>query len=335
MRRLRAGVIGLGVGEQHIAAFQDHPRCEVVALCDRAADKRERAAAQHPGVRVTADADELLDDPGIDVVAVASYDDAHAAQVVRGLEAGKHLFVEKPLCQTLGQLRGIKQAWARHQGKLKLASNLVLRAAPLYRWLKDRLAEGALGEPYAFDGEYLYGRLPKITEGWRKDVVNYSVMAGGGVHLIDLLVWLTGQRPATVTAAGNRICTRGSAFRYPDFVTATFVCTSGLVARVSANFGCVHRHQHVIRLFGTRGTFLYDDAGPRCHTSRDPAVPACPLTLPALPSSKGDLIGPFVDAILADQDLGAETQSHFDTLSLCLACDAALESGSPQEVVYV
>jgi predicted dehydrogenase len=67
----------------------------------------------------------------------------------------------------------------------------VLRAAPLYLWLQQEVKRGSFGEIYAFNGDYLYGRLHKITMGWRKEVSNYSVMLGGGIHLVDLMVWLT------------------------------------------------------------------------------------------------------------------------------------------------
>lgn len=333
MGRLRVGIIGLGVGEQHISGYLKTGECEVI-LCDLSAEKLSRARRKYPGVHVSRDANELLADQDVDVVSIASYDDAHADQVVRALNAGKHVFVEKPLCQSREQLRAIKQAWLRHGGKVKLDCNLVLRAAPVYVWLKEKLAEGFFGEPFAFDGDYLYGRLHKITEGWRKDVENYSVMAGGGVHMLDLLLWVIGQRPASVTAVGNRICSRETAFRYHDYVAATLECSSGLVARITANFGCVHRHQHAVRLFGTEASFVLDDAGARCYRQRDPSA-AMPVPLPSLPASKGDLVGPFVEAIRQDRDWSAQTLSHFDVLSTCLACDLSLKTGSPQEVCFI
>ena len=335
MKTLRVGVIGLGVGEQHALGFARTEGCKVVALCDLSAEKLEKVGARVPKARATGQPDDVLDDPDIDVVSLASYDDAHAGQVLKALRAGKHVFVEKPLCRTPDELRAIKEAWGRHGGKVKLTSNLVLRATPLYRWLRRRLAAGDFGEVYAFDGDYLYGRLHKITDGWRRDVPDYSVVAGGGVHMIDLLVWLTGQRPSAVRAVGNRVCTRDTAFHYDDYAAVTMEFPSGMIARVTANFGCVHRHQHVMRVFGTRGTFLYDDAGPRCHASRDPALAAAPVALPTLPASKADLIPDFVRAVLDDEDLGAETQSHFDVLSVVAACDAARHTHSTTEVAYV
>lgn len=335
MRRLKAGIIGLGVGEQHIAGYRRHPHCDVVALCDLLPEKQAQASERYPDARILADAEALLSDPQIDVVSIASFDDAHHAQVVRALDSGKHVFVEKPLCQSHEQLRDIKRAWSRHGGRLKLHCNLVLRAAPLYVWLREQFQKGLLGELYSFDGDYLYGRLHKITEGWRNTVEGYSVMQGGGVHLVDLLLWLTGQRPQRVVAVGNRICSRGTAFRYHDYVTATLTFPSGLVARVSANFGCVHRHHHVVRLFGTEATFLYDDAGARLHLSRDPHARGEPVDHAALPASKGELIPEFVQAILDDEDWAAETQRHFDVLSVCIACDEALRCQLSQDVCYV
>ena len=335
-KRVRVGVIGLGVGEQHLLGFLQDSRCEVTTLCDLTPD-HARAVAHRLGaaVRVTDRAEEILLDPDVDAVSLATYDQDHADQTCQALETGKHVFVEKPLCRTAAELHRVYQAWSRQGGRLKLASNLVLRSAPVFTWLRDRVQEGQFGRTYAFDGDYLYGRIHKITAGWRGQVEEYSVMEGGGIHLLDLFLWITGERPATVQAVGNRICTEGTAFRYDDFATALLQCPSGLVARITANFGCVHRHFHVVRLFGTRGTFVSDDQGPRIHTTRDEAVQAAPLRLPVRESSKAALIPEFVEAIVSDRDWNAETRLHFDVLSVCLACDRARQTQAPVGVEYV
>jgi predicted dehydrogenase len=194
---------------------------------------------------------------------------------------------------------------------------------------------GELGDIYAFDGDYLYGRIEKITAGWRSGVENYSVLAGGGIHLVDLMLWLTGQRPAAVAATGNQIATRGTAFGYHDYVSATYQFGSGLVGRVTANFGCVHRHQHVVRVFGTRATFIYDDRGARLHTSRDPATTALPIDEAPLAASKGDLVPDFVSGIVRGVRDEAATQTHFDVLSACHAADRAIGRGRFVEIDYV
>lgn len=331
---LGVAVVGLGVGEQHARAFAAHPLCRLVALHDIDRRRAESLAAQFDGCTVANSFQEILSRDDVNVVSLASYDDAHYGQVCAALDAGKHVFVEKPICRRFDELLDIKRRWSNGRGRLKLRSNLVLRAAPVYQWLRQMLRDGTFGRPYSFDGDYLYGRLHKITEGWRGEVSDYSVMEGGGIHLVDLMLWLTGERPTHVSSVGNRICTAGTRFRPQDFVAASFEFPSTLVGRVTANFGCVHRHHHVVRLFATQATFVYDDAGPRFHDSRDPTRVAQRLQCATLPAGKGVLIPDFVSAIVEDRDDRAETQSFFDGISICAAADKALVSGRKEEIVY-
>lgn len=331
-KRLRVGVVGLGVGEQHLLAYAADPRCDVVALCDLDESRAIAAARRTPGARPTADPSAVLDDPAIGAVSIASYDDAHAAQTLAALRAGKHVLVEKPLCRTEEELSAIAAAHQR-QPDLALASNLVLRAAPAFRWLRGACATGELGTVYAFDGDYLYGRLGKITHGWRGGIPDYSVMLGGGVHLVDLMLWCLGERPVSVTAVGADLATRGSAFSGADFVAATFTFSSGAVGRITANFGCVHRHQHVVRVFGTAASFVSDDRGARVSTRRDPA-PARDLTVAQLPPSKGALVTGFVDAALNIAPLEPDVSHELAVVAACLAADRSMRTGERVEIVY-
>ncbi len=86
--KLRAGIIGLGVGERHIGCYESHPECEVTAICDCDADRLAEVSARHPGARCYSDATELLNDPGIDLVSIASYDDVHFEQCKLAIERG-------------------------------------------------------------------------------------------------------------------------------------------------------------------------------------------------------------------------------------------------------
>ncbi len=334
--KLGVAIIGLGVGEQHARAFAESRDCEIRWLCDfdlkRANLLRDDLRCQ---AGITDNIQIALDDPGVDIVSIASFDDHHYEQVVDCMKAGKHVFVEKPLCRNLAELSHIKKVWASHKGELKLRSNLLLRAAPLYRWLKEQLESSDFGDVYAFDGEYLYGRLSKLTEGWRKEIFDYSVMEGGGIHLVDLMIWLTGQRPTRVFASGNRICTEGTEFRYNDYMTTIMHFPSGLIGRITANFGCVHRHHHVMRIYGTDKTFFYDDAGPRIHVSRDSEIDGTRITLDPLTENKGVLIGDFLDSIVKGRNTSKETQEMFDVVSICAASDESEKYGNVQKIQYV
>jgi len=327
---IRAAVIGLGVGEQHARAWIQVQGARLAGVCDRDRQKvlrisREWKTGTFQGWG------EILKNPAVDAVSIATFDKQHARQVWGAVMADKHVFVEKPLCRSETELKQIRKAWSLT--KPALMANLVLRAAPLYRKIQKMIGAGKLGKIYAMDGDYLYGRIHKITGGWRSRDKTYSVMAGGGVHLLDLILGFAGEKPVSVSAVGNRICTRGSRFRRKDFVSAVFQFPSGLIARVTANFGCMHRHQHSLRIFGTRGTILVDDAGARWHRSRQPGVKPIWLKANRLPSSKGALIPHFVSLIRAGRGERKKAAEREYLLSACLiAADQALKTGGQQRI---
>ena len=327
-----AAVIGLGVGEQHARAYARRHDCRVRWLCDTDPAKARALAASLGQGQVAQSFQATLADPETTVVSLATYDDQHAAQVVAALDAGKHVFCEKPLCHNVQELSTIGRAWRRSERHLRC--NFVLRAAPVYRWLRDAICNGEFGAIYAIDGDYLYGRLHKITEGWRKDVEDYSVLLGGGVHLVDLMIWLVGERPVAVSAGGNAIATRDTGFRYDDFAAATYRFDSGMIGRISANFACVHPHQHVLRVFGTKKTFVVDDQGPRLWDARGDDQQARKIDLPALPASKGDLVAPFVEAVAGAADGVAEARHEFAVAAATIAAHEAQRSGATIPIEY-
>jgi predicted dehydrogenase len=321
---LGVAVIGLGVGARHLDAYRRIPDCRVVAVCDHDAARAAAAAAATPGAVALTDALAAIRHPGVDAVSIASYDADHHGHALAALTAGRHAFVEKPLCTRPEEVASL--AAAARPG-LVVASNLVLRAAPFFAELRRMVAAGELGEIYAVDGDYMYGRLPKLTEGWRGEDPDYSPFLGGAVHLVDLMLWITGRRPEAVTAVGGDICARGSAYPGDDFVAATYRFPGGMVGRITANFGSVTRHHHVLRVFGTRGTAISDDAGVRIHTRRDPGGPPHDPGLSPLPADKGALIPEFVRACLGGPSALPGVGHELAVVDACCAADAARRDG--------
>lgn len=323
---LRAGVIGLGVGEQHIAGYRAHPDCRVVAVCDTDPAKREAARAKYPGVDVLADPFELICRDDIDVVSIASPDDAHYAQIVAAIGHGKHLFVEKPLCLRRDEFDDIRRR-LKTRGDLVLSSNLILRAAPRFLDLRRRIREGELGEVYCLEADYNYGRIHKIISGWRGRIPEYSVMLGGGVHVVDLLLWLTGKRVVEVAAFGNGICTRGTAFRGPDAVLAILRFEDQTMAKVTANFGCVFPHFHRVLVYGTQGTFENGMDHARLWRSRERDVAPERLDTAYPGAAKGELIPGFVERVLRGTPAAVSEDDVMRSMEVCFAIDRAVASG--------
>jgi predicted dehydrogenase len=322
MTALRAAVIGLGVGERHIAGYEADPRCKVVALCDTDEMKLAQVGIRHPGCRLTSDPDEILSDASIDVVSIASYDDAHHHQVVHALGAGKHVFVEKPLCLHAHELAEIRAVLDKHP-HLRLSSNLILRRSPRFARLRERIRSGELGSPYYCEADYNYGRLSKIVDGWRGERAFYSVVHGGGIHMIDLVMWLLGEHPIAVSAFGNAIATRGTQFKFNDCVAALLKFPSGAIAKITANFGCVFPHHHNLTVYGTKGTFVHDQQGSRTYTTRDPAVAPLPVDDAYEGVGKGDMVPAFVAAILDGGEPEVCAADVLDAMSVSLAIEQA------------
>ena len=334
VKTLKAGIIGLGVGERHIAGYRQQADCQVVALCDCDAQKREEVAFRYPDLSMRASAEEILDDPDIDVVSIATYDDAHFEHVTHAITSGKHVFVEKPLCLREDGLREIRSLLNAHP-QVRLSSNLVLRVSPRFRLLKEMIDKGRLGNVYAVEGDYNYGRLAKLTEGWRGQLDYYSVVLGGAVHMVDLLLWLTGDTIEEVSAFGNQICSRGSSFRFNDMVVGIVRFAGGIVGKLSANFGCVMPHFHELRVYGDRATFVNGQPCAWLYESRDPDEAPQEISTEYPGNRQRDVLANFVDHIVNDVELIVTTEDVFRAMSVCFALEKATHRSGTVEVEYL
>jgi len=331
-RRLRSGVIGLGVGEQHILGYQK-AGVEVASLCDSDSEKLKTFKNRFPQCRATLSADEVLADPNIDIVSIASYDDHHAGQVLKALRARKHVFVEKPLCMSDRELQEIATQLEKDPS-IRLSSNTVLRVSSRFGDLRARIAEREFGQVFYIEADYNYGRLNKVQEGWRGRIKNYSVMLGGGVHVVDLLSWIVDAPVAHVSAMGNKFCSMHSGFEGPDMAVALLHFSNGVVGKVCANFGCVYPHFHKLSVYGTKATFENRLDGGFIYKSRSAKDSPIKLESDYPGLSKSDLIPSFVSAIRG-QGLAIVTERDvLNTVAICLAIDKSLRSGQAEKVVY-
>ena len=329
MTPLRAGIVGLGVGEQHIAGYRAHPDCEVVAVSDIDRAKLDMAAQRYPDLRRSAEPRELLEASDIDIVSIASWDDAHHEQVTLALERGKHVFCEKPLVLYQDDAVEIAEMLRARPGQ-RLSSNVPLRMSPRFLAVRRRIAE--LGEVFHMEGDYDYGRRWKLTDGWRGQIPHYSVVLGGAIHLVDLLLWMTGKQPVEViSATGNRIATRGTAFKHLDFVTATIRNNDGSTMKVNANLGSVSPHFHGVRVYGTDGSFVngLPDGAFYWPDRVEPVADAYPGV------HKGDLLHSFVDACLGRGQAAVTEKDVFAALSVCFAIERSLADQRPVDIEFL
>ncbi len=333
-QKLKIGIIGLGVGEQHIGGYHKHPACEVVALCDFSEEKQTMAREKYPQMRVTAHADDLLSDPAINVISIASYDNYHYEQIVQAIDNDKHLFVEKPLCLHEKEAKHI-HALLCQKPHLKLSSNLILRKSPRFIDLKQRIEARSMGKVFYVEGDYNYGRIHKILEGWRGQLDFYSIVYGGGIHMIDLLQWLTEDQITEVSAYGTNIATQETNFQYNDTVVSILQFKSGMIGKMTANFSCTYPHFHKLAIYGTNATFENGWPHANWYHSRDPNVPPLSIQTEYPGTHKGDLIYSFIQSILSGLPAEVTKEEIFTALAVCFAIEKATSQAGSVVVEYL
>jgi predicted dehydrogenase len=294
----------------------------------------QRVGHRYPSAALVDSAAGVLIDPDIDIVSIASYDNAHAEQVLTAIRHGKHVFVEKPLCMNEREAREIRNALAAHP-EVRLSSNLILRLSPRFQFVRRLVLDGDFGSLFHVEGDYHYGRIEKLTHGWRGEIDYYSVILGGAVHLIDALLWITQDQIVEVAAFANKVATADTAFRHHDMVVAILRFRDGLVGKITANFGCVCPHGHGLSIFGTKATFINGPNGAVLHKSRAPAEAPAVIDSPHPGARKGDLIKSFVASIIDDAPADVSENDVFRTMSVCLAIERAVHSGRVERVEYL
>lgn len=329
---VRAGVIGLGVGEQHLRSYRKVPDCEVHAICDINPDHLTAVGERYQIARRFRDYREITEDPEIDVVSVCSYDDSHAEQVISALRHGKHVMVEKPVVLYRSEAEATVQA-LRESGKM-LTSNLILRASPRFRQIKRMIDAGDFGDVFYMEGDYIHQILWKITEGWRGKMDFHCTVYGGGIHLIDLMRWMIGQEVVEVTAMGTDVPTRGSTYKWPDTIVALLKFEGGALAKCATTFAPQRTKFHALNVYGTSRTFVNDLPNGKMFTSDDPAdETAVTAAYPGM--AKGDLLPTFVDAIRTGASLSVDATDVFRVMDVCFAIWRSVERRETVRVDYL
>jgi predicted dehydrogenase len=205
MDTVRLGIVGLGwFGGVLAESARSSGVAGVVACYSRTEDTRATFAEKH-GCRAVGDLDEMLSDPDIDGVLVATPHSTHADIAVRTAEAGKHVFVEKPLTLTVVDSKRVAKAATGAGVVVQVGHNR--RRQPANRRIKTMIEAGEFGTVLQLDGMHTApgGHKPDLPA-WRKDSAEcpFGGMAALGVHTVDTFHYFMG--PAKrVTSFSTRI----------------------------------------------------------------------------------------------------------------------------------
>jgi predicted dehydrogenase len=242
---LRIGVAGLGYWGPNLARnFAAISEAELVYCCDASEAARERVAPMFPGVRLTGDLDELLSDPELDAVALATPVPTHAELAIRVLEAGKHCFVEKPLAQTVADAERVVAA-AQESGRVLMVGHL-LEYHPGVRALKKLTDSGELGDQIY----YIYGNRLNLGKLRADENALWSL----GAHDVSVVLHLAGEEPTEIAAHGEAYVQDG----VEDVVFGFMRFPSGLAAHLHLSWLDPHKERR-FTVVGSRRMATFDD----------------------------------------------------------------------------
>jgi predicted dehydrogenase len=242
---LRVGVVGLGYWGPNLARnLAGLEGVELAWCCEERDERRDRFAPAFRQARFTADLDDLLDDPALDAIAVATPVPTHAELAIRVLRAGKHCFVEKPLAQSVADAQRAVDA-AREAGRMLMVGHL-LEYHPGVRRLQEIAASGELGEIH-----YIYSNRLNLGKLRADENALWSL----GAHDISVILYLAGgEEPDEVAAHGESYMRPG----VEDVVFAFLRFPSGLAAHLHLSWLDPHKERR-FTVVGSKRMATFDD----------------------------------------------------------------------------
>jgi predicted dehydrogenase len=237
-------VVGLGYWGPNLARnFATLAGCELRWCCDASEEARDRLAPTMRQTRFTEDVDELLADPELDAVALATPVPSHASLALRVLEAGKHCFVEKPLAQSTADAERVVEA-ARAAGRVLMVGHL-LEYHPGVSELKRIADQGELG-----DIHYIYSNRLNLGQLRADENALWSL----GAHDVSVVLHLAGEEPHELEARGESYMRDG----IEDVVFCFLRFPSGLSAHLHLSWLDPHKERR-FTVVGSKRMATFDD----------------------------------------------------------------------------
>ena len=254
-------VVGTGyIGGEHIKAIAAHAEARLHTICatPRSADRARKLADAYGAGRVVTAFDEVVGDVGVDVVYLCTPNSQHVEQAVAALEAGKALFVEKPLAVTVEQCRRITEA-ARTAGRPVMVGHGA-RFSKIFVTLQQLVADGKLGEACFVEGDYVHDLGPFLDlpgHDWWMDVEAEGQLpiVGGACHPLDLMRWIAGEIVEVCAYGVNRNIPQAP---WCDTVIANLKFASGAVGKCLVSCGAKIPYALNFSYYGTKGSVVND-----------------------------------------------------------------------------
>jgi predicted dehydrogenase len=244
---INIGIAGYGYwGPNLVRNFSEVTGIKVAAVADLDNRKLEAVARRYPAVKTTRDFQDLVRDPEIDAIAIATPVSTHFELGMAALKAGKHLWLEKPMTET--SLQAQKLVDEANKRELTFLAGHTFIYTGAVRKMKEIVTSGDLGRTYYYDSTRVNLGL------FQRDV---SVIADLAVHDFSILDFLLNEHPVAVSASGIN--------HFPgspeNLAFITLFYDSGMIAHINVSWLAPVKVRQVL-LGGSKKMITYDDLEP-------------------------------------------------------------------------
>jgi predicted dehydrogenase len=262
---IKLALIGLGnLGHIYTKAILDRTDCVIAAACDISTSQRNKYSKIFPNIRLFESVDILLGKESFDAAFILTSDSCHKDPFIKCLDSGKHVFVEKPVGNSIEEIIEMVNAIDRNSG-LVAASGHILRYFPINREIKKMAQAGTFGQIFYLEGDYIHNLKEQadpdrfnsaLGKNWYLE--DEKPMVGGGCHPFDVLRWVVDSPVESVVSMGNNIAFEQ--MRNDDCVVSLYKYKNGAVAKVTALYAPISPMPpcYNISVYGTKATVWRD-----------------------------------------------------------------------------
>jgi predicted dehydrogenase len=251
---VRVACIGMGWWSDVLAdAIQRSDKLRIVACYSRSQDKRQAFAAKY-GCQAAPSYEAMLADDGVEAIINTTPNNVHLETTSAAARAGKHVFLDKPIANTVSDGRAIA-AVCRAAGVL-LMLGYQRRRESHFRWVRSQIDAGAFGKLVNAEANISRDRLGKVDLGsWRytPEGMPGGVMLQIGIHYVDVLEYLLGPVKA-VTGRSAQLVLPGD---NPDVASLVLEHENGALSTLNASYASAAEY-YLLNVYGKDATAYYD-----------------------------------------------------------------------------
>ena len=336
MKTLSVAIVGLGrLGKRHALNLQFRiANAQIVAACSPLPDELDWARENLGEVSCYADYQDVLNDPAVQAVVLVTPTTLHAEQIIAALQAGKHVFCEKPLALNISDCERV-EAVAAQNPQLKVMIGFVRRFDPSYYSAWQTLQAQSMGEPFFVRSQTCDQLDPSGS------FVKFAATSGGlfmdcSVHDIDLARWLLGN-PNPIRAYASGVCSHYQelkAFNDIDNGVATVEFDNGKMAVFYASRTFAHGHETRTEVIAQNGNLTIGDGAQKNRVVMSKSEGIFHQTTPDFFARFSEAflleLEHFVDAVLHDSVLRLNLSDATAATQIGLKITQALHSGEIQ-----